>query len=239
MEDGTRHLELECTQQGHILALYVVSRGDFIIVGDLMRSISLLLYKAQEHTIEEIARDYNSNWMVATQAIDDDTYIGADNSFNIFTVKRNSDAATDEERQRLDMCGCFHLGEFVNRFRHGSLVMKLAETEAANISTIIYGSVNGSIGIVASIPQDQFNFFLKVQDNLVKVIKGVGGFKHDEWRNFSNERKTVSAKSFIDGDLIESFLDLKPKAMQEVVHGLDVSVEELCKRIESLQQALH
>jgi DNA damage-binding protein 1 len=42
--------------------------------------------------IEEIARDYNPNWMAAIETLDDDTYIGAENSYNIFTLKRNSEA---------------------------------------------------------------------------------------------------------------------------------------------------
>jgi DNA damage-binding protein 1 len=53
-----------------------------------------------ETSIEEIARDYNPNWMTAVEALDDDTYIGSENSFNLFTVQRNSEAATDEERAR-------------------------------------------------------------------------------------------------------------------------------------------
>lgn len=52
--------------------------------------------------------------------IDDDTYIGGENSFNLFTVRKNSDAATEEDRGRLEVVGEFHLGEFVNRFRHGT-----------------------------------------------------------------------------------------------------------------------
>ena len=51
--------------------------------------------------------------------IDDDTYIGGENSFNLFTVLKNSDATTEEDRGRLEIVGEFHLGEFVNRFRHG------------------------------------------------------------------------------------------------------------------------
>lgn len=45
LRDGTRVLEIESSHHGHILALYVQSRGDFIVVGDLMKSISLLIYK--------------------------------------------------------------------------------------------------------------------------------------------------------------------------------------------------
>ena len=51
------------------------------------------------------ARDYNSNWMTAVAALDDDCYLGAENNYNLFTVKKNSDAAADEERNRLMVRG--------------------------------------------------------------------------------------------------------------------------------------
>jgi hypothetical protein len=66
----------ECSHHGHIIALYVAVRGDFIVVGDLMKSISLLIYKPDEGAIEERARDFNANWMTAVDILDDDTYLG-------------------------------------------------------------------------------------------------------------------------------------------------------------------
>lgn len=44
-DGGNRELQTECGHHGHILALYVQTRGDFIVVGDLMKSISLLIFK--------------------------------------------------------------------------------------------------------------------------------------------------------------------------------------------------
>ncbi|XP_072969615.1 DNA damage-binding protein 1 [Typha angustifolia] len=233
-EDGPRELQSECGHHGHILALYVQTRGDFIVVGDLMKSISLLLYKHEEGAIEELARDYNANWMTAVEILDDDIYLGAENNFNLFTVRKNSDAATDEERGRLEVVGEYHLGEFVNRFRHGSLVMRLPDSEAGQIPTVIFGTVNGVIGVVASLPHDQYSFLEKLQANLVKVIKGVGGLSHEHWRSFNNEKKTVDARNFLDGDLIESFLDLSRSRMEEISNVMGVSVEELSKRVEEL-----
>ena len=32
-EDGSRELQIECSHTGHVLALFVVTRGDFVIVG--------------------------------------------------------------------------------------------------------------------------------------------------------------------------------------------------------------
>lgn len=238
-QDGSKQLVQECVHSGHILALYLASRGEFIVVGDLMKSISLLLYKPDSHVIEEIARDYNSNWMSAVEILDEDIYIGAENSYNLFTVKRNAEATTDEDRAKLDVVGLYHLGDFVNKFQHGSLVMKLPDSEAIKIDTMIFGTVGGAIGVIASIPADFFSFLSKVQENLNKVVKGIGGFKHEAWRSFSNERKTLECRNFLDGDLIETFLELKPEDMKEVVKGLNISVEELSKKIELLQRAIH
>ncbi|XP_065020291.1 DNA damage-binding protein 1-like [Musa acuminata AAA Group] len=233
-EDGSRELQAECGHHGHILALYVQTRGDFIVVGDLMKSISLLLYKHEEGAIEELARDYNANWMSAVEILDDDVFLGAENNYNLFTVRKNSDAATDEERGRLEVVGEYHLGEFVNRFRHGSLVMRLPDLEAGHIPTVIFGTINGVIGVVASLPHDQYVFLEKLQANLVKVIKGVGGLSHEQWRSFNNEKKTVDARNFLDGDLIESFLDLSRSRMDEIASSMGVPLEELCKRVEEL-----
>lgn len=44
-DNGTYELQSECGHHGHILSLHVQTRGNSIVVGDLMKSISLLTYK--------------------------------------------------------------------------------------------------------------------------------------------------------------------------------------------------
>jgi DNA damage-binding protein 1 len=44
----------------------------------------------------------------------------------------------------------------------------------------------------------------------------------------------MNAHNFLDGDLIESFLDLGRQNMENVANSLDVSVENLCTQIEEL-----
>lgn len=100
---GAAHLRLRHEHCGHILVLYVAARGDFILVGDLMKSISLLQCSPLSGTITEIARDLSANWMSAVTFIDDDTYLGAENGLNLFVARKNADATNDEERQRLDV----------------------------------------------------------------------------------------------------------------------------------------
>jgi DNA damage-binding protein 1 len=99
--------------------------------------------------------------------------------------------------------GQFHLGDFVNRFQHGSLVMKLPDSEAAKIPTVLFGTLSGAIGVIASLPQPQFLFLSRLQDCLRKVVKGVGGLDHAQWRSFQNEHSRAECRGFVDGDLIE------------------------------------
>jgi hypothetical protein len=67
-----------------------------------MRSIQLLAYKAEEGTLEGRARDFKPHWMTAVAALDDDVYLGAENSYNLFALRKNGDAAADEDRSRLE-----------------------------------------------------------------------------------------------------------------------------------------
>ncbi|XP_069037719.1 DNA damage-binding protein 1 [Lepisosteus oculatus] len=240
-----KELRTECNHYNNIMALYLKTKGDFILVGDLMRSVLLLAYKPMEGNFEEIARDFNPNWMSAVEILDDDNFLGAENAFNLFVCQKDSAATTDEERQHLQEVGVFHLGEFVNVFCHGSLVMQnLGESSTPTQGSVLFGTVNGMIGLVTSLSEGWYSLLMDLQNRLNKVIKSVGKIEHTFWRSFHTERKTEQATGFIDGDLIESFLDLGRAKMQEVVSGLQIddgsgmkreaAVDEVIKIVEEL-----
>ena len=42
-----------------------------------------------EGSFEEIANDHSANWMTAVEILDHDTFLGAENSFNIFVCQRD------------------------------------------------------------------------------------------------------------------------------------------------------
>lgn len=150
--DGTGVTKLAMVgvgHHGHILSLFVSSRANKMIapsgeavladvkeaskaeaktemlavVGDLMRSVSLVQYYAEHETLEEVARDFNANWTTAVAMLTDDIYLGGENWNNLFVLKRNPKAQSEEVRCRLDTVGEFHLGEMCNKFMSGSLVM--------------------------------------------------------------------------------------------------------------------
>lgn len=221
-----KDLRLECSHFNNVLALYCKTKGDFILVGDLMRSITLLQYKQMEGSFEEIARDYQPNWMTAVEILDDDAFLGADNSNNLFVCLKDGAATSDDERQQMPEVAQVHLGDMVNVFRHGSLVMEnIGERTTPTSGCVLFGTVSGAIGLVTQIPADYYEFLRKLQESLTDTIKSVGKIDHAYWRSFHTEMKTERCEGFIDGDLVESFLDLSRDKMHEAALGLQIDVD--------------
>ncbi|CAG9764896.1 unnamed protein product [Ceutorhynchus assimilis] len=230
-----KELRLECSHFNNIVSLYLKTKGDFILVGDLMRSITLLQYKTMEGSFEEIARDYNPNWTTAIEFLDDDIYLGAENCFNMFVCQKDSAATTDEERSQMQQVGHFHVGDMINVFRHGSLVMQnIGETSTPTRGCVLFGTIGGAIGLVTQISQEFYESLRDLQTKLGSTIQSVGKISHQSWRAFHTDIKTDNSEGFIDGDLIESFLDLPPETMREVATSLGVTVDHLIKTVEDL-----
>ena len=63
---------------------------DFFQVGDLLRSMKLLVYKPDGPKLEEIAVDINLNpvFLTAIEMIDDEVFLGADGK-HLFICQKN------------------------------------------------------------------------------------------------------------------------------------------------------
>lgn len=138
-------------------------------------------------------------------------------------LKTSSAATTDEERQQMPEVAQFHLGDMINVFRHGSLAMQnVGERTTPTQGCVLYGTVSGAIGLVTQIPPDFYDFLRNLEERLTHTIKSVGKIDHTAWRSFRTEQKVEPCEGFIDGDLVESFLDLSREKMRECAVGLQV-----------------
>lgn len=225
------------------------------IVGDLMRSISLVRYYAEHKALEEIARDFNANWTTAIEMLTDDIYLGAENWNHLFVLRRNTKASNEEVRCRLDTIGEFHLGEMCNKFMCGSLIMPHSTSSSAGRRKValrmtsptkggsregkvpaatrafrptvtigtrtLFATVDGTLGSILGLDARTTAFFKTLERAMAKTIPPVGDFGHDEFRAFNCERRVHPSHGFVDGDLVESFLDLDRPCMEAVVKELN------------------
>jgi len=112
-------LTLECSHRGFTFLVSLAVQGEFILAGDLMKSMTLLRYKTAENKIEEIARDTSMDMLCTAEAIDDETFIGANNNGSLYTLIKNTDPTNEDAGKQLQWSGGWNLGEPVNRFKHG------------------------------------------------------------------------------------------------------------------------
>lgn len=238
--DGMLTMKEEDRHRGHILGYRITLRGDFILLGDIYKSITVLTCKkiGENIRLEEVARDYEVTWIMAIEMLDDDMYIVGEHGTHLYTYKRNSSAPTDAERARLERVGQFHLGGKVNRIQQGSLVMQMGENDGPAVKTMIFGTTDGMLGVIATLKPEAYNFFLEVQKAMVALIPGVGGLKHGDYREMvaHDPPRIAPAKNFLDGDMIERFLDLNLAQMNKVSSMVNIGVEELVQRVEEMQR---
>ncbi|KAK3842433.1 MAG: UV-damaged DNA binding protein 1 [Linnemannia gamsii] len=242
-EKGTsdNNLTLECTHRGFILILSLAVHGEFIVAGDLIMSMTLLRYTDKK--IIEIARDASMDWLTALEAIDDETFIAADNASSLFTLIKNTETTSDDEAKRLQWSGGWHLGDQINRFKHGSLVMANQEGDAPAIPKLLFATVSGAIGVIATLTADKYQILHHLETNMSKVIRGVGGLDHAKWRQFRSDQRTLASTNFVDGDLIELFLDLSEDEVNRVMMGsheggepINIPITEITRLVEELSR---
>ena len=101
-----------------LTALTLSTRAPFILLGDLMKSVTLLrLDTAGKCEIVEVARDHAPLWMTSVLILDDGWFLGAEDSGNIVGWRRD-DTASDESR--LSVLHEMRWGEMINRIRPGT-----------------------------------------------------------------------------------------------------------------------
>eukprot|EP00981_Chlorochromonas_danica_P006833 scaffold1493_cov172-Ochromonas_danica.AAC.11 len=254
-------LQAECSHQGHIMALHLKTQGEYLIVGDLARSITILQYKSNESVLEEIARDYNVHLMRAVEVMEGEEsyYLGCEDSCNLFTLRRRAEATSEEDRSKLEERGLFHLGDYVNVMRRGTLVSTTLESDfVGNSSTgassssnggilgsifdthyrwatglnpqnhcVLYGTVSGAIGCFLGLSEPSYQFFSAVEKAMRTIINPIGGFSHQDWRNFRSESRMQPQKYILDGDLIEMILDLDSADLEIVVKEVNNTLATL------------
>ena len=288
LEGGGLSLIEECFHDGHIYALYVKTHGNYVILGDIFRSVSVMLFKpssggnngssdnvldssstsssnAQPSKLVEIARDYEAHNLRAVEGMEDDCYIGTEDHGNLFFLRRESSSsggsgALEESRRSLKLEGEFHVGSFINVLKKGYLNAQPSEqvsssSKSSNIATdtagtnlnnsglsengsssnsssnkrrttmqtCLFGSHDGTIGIIIRLDREAYDFFSKLQDIMKTLYPAVGNLPHEEWRNFRNERKIgrLGGIGCVDGDLVEEFVEKSPTEMEKIVVQLN------------------
>lgn len=187
------------------------------------------MIQPEKDKIETLAGYGRDTKMTAVEILNDDIYLGATEKLEIITIRRES--GTGAEESRLLLVGQYQIGDRVNLFCHGSLV---SVSDVSRISMITFSTNSGGIGLIASLPEDQFQFMGQLQTRLWQSING----NEEEWRLNYCKIEPADGSKFLDGDLIKAFLDWDISRKELISQQMKLSVEEIENTIREVTRLL-
>lgn len=194
-----------------------------ICVADLMKSISIVTYSAPsdtfpEHTLTETARHYQTIWATACAHIDTETWLEADAEGNLLVLRQNTTGVTADDRRRLEVTSEIRLGEMVNRLRP---VAVDASPGAPVVPKAFMATVEGGVYLFAQIAPLWLDLLMRLQTALAPLVVSLGHIPFNTYRAFRNQvREAEEPYRFVDGELIESFLEMDAQTQEAVVKEL-------------------
>ena len=219
---------------GHVLALHLKTKGEFVLVGDLMRSLMVLRFDAVSGKLVVVSRDYGASWLTAVEFLGQDSCVGADQDGNLTVFARSEDA----EDAKLREVACFHVGETVNCIRPGRLVQADPTLLPHEVppTPLVFAGTSGLIGLLQPLAPADFAFFKRVEEALSGTVWGL---RHADWRAARVGRTVKKHEGVVDGDLVETLLDLHAADQARVAAALELPVLELVSRVEALARQIH
>ncbi|KAF1839487.1 hypothetical protein BDW02DRAFT_564028 [Decorospora gaudefroyi] len=216
----------------------ITVNGSMIAIADLMKSLVVVEYKKGERGLPdklvEIARHFQITWATAVAEVDTHTYLESDAEGNLVVLYRDPNGVTDDDKRRLNVSSEMLLGEMVNRIRR---IDVLTAPDAVVVPRAFVGTVEGSIYLFGLISPSHQNLLMTLQSNLGALVSAPGDVEFAKFRAFKNAvREEEEPMRFVDGELIERFLDVDDEVQSKAVQGLGLDVEQVKALVEGLRR---
>lgn len=184
--------------------------------------------------LKEIARHYQTTWATAVAEVDENVYLESDAEGNLLLLSRDQNGVTDDDKKRLNVNGEMLLGEMVNRIRRIDVA---STSDAVVVPRAFMATVEGAIYLFALISPEHQNRLMTLQSNLAELVHAPGDVPFSKYRAFKNQvREAEEPFRFVDGELIEKFIDLDETLQSKAVEGLGVDVESIRGLVEGLRR---
>ena len=274
---GEVRLLAECSFVGKTLTWCLSTFSHFVVVGDILQSVAVLCYSPATATsppsVELVARDWDSAAITALaqlwappstpphssaspSAQSTPVFLACDASYNVFTFHRAT-AGTEEDRSRVDIAAKFHVGDFVNCVREGSLVRTPQLQPHSNSGgggedgglgddgagwrvqgSHLMATRSGAILVVAPLGRAEFVWLSRLEEAMEKLIGGVGRLDHRTWRGWKGERgrREAATVGVVDGDLVEMALELRPEQQTALSQLMQAPWQDILRRVEEVSR---
>jgi DNA damage-binding protein 1 len=204
-----------------------------------MKSVSLLTFTPGRapggggDSLTEVARHFETCWATAVAKVEDDTYLQADAEGNLVVLVHDRNGFSQEDRRMLRVTSECLLGESVNRIRTIPTAANLQTSASAPVVPRAFlATVDGGVYLFGLIREQggMQDLLIRLQTEMANLVKSPGGVPFAKFRGFRSQVRDMGEEGpqrFVDGEVVEHFLELADEVQASVAKSLGRDVEEL------------
>lgn len=233
-------LEKICSYRTATAPIDICVVDNVIAVTDLMKSLSLIEYTAGKAGVQgkltEIARHFETLWGTAVANVAENTFLQSDAEGNLVVLQHEINGFNESDRRRLRVTSEMLLGEMVNRIRRIDVVPTQG---AVVIPRAFVATVEGSLYLFALIAPGKQDLLIRMQSKMAELVKTPGHVPFSQYRGFKTQVRNMGEEGpnrFVDGELIEKFLDCSEEVQEEIIKDLGVGIDDVRLMVESLRR---
>mmetsp|Transcript_27297 Transcript_27297/g.106676 ORF Transcript_27297/g.106676 Transcript_27297/m.106676 type:complete len:1491 (+) Transcript_27297:112-4584(+) len=225
----------------------ITSLKQYVIVGDMFKSISFLYWRDRNKSLNFLGKDYQPLQTYATEFLlhnDDLSLVASDGLGNIQLFNyENATVAESRGGTRLLANGGFHLGSRINKFQRVRAYGNMAEdSKGASQQLTMYSTLNSGLGALVPVSEKTFQLLSALQAKLAQSpdLPHLGGLNPREFRKFRPERTShqLLNQRLLDGHLLLEFHSLDAVRKKEMARQIGSNLKEIMSTFQSLDTAL-
>ena len=216
----------------------IVSIKNLLLVGDLVKSISLLRYQEDMKVLSLVSRDvkqlevYNVSFLVDNTML---SFLVSDRLKNFIVYTYQPEMKESHGGQRLVHKADINIGSHVNTFFR--IRCKLTDPSIDKRLTgpiekrhvTYFATLDGSIGYLLPLPEKIYRRLLMVQNALVAFIAHGAGLNPRAYRQLQIKWKSLNnpQHNILDGDLVWKFLYLNLSERMELAKRIGTTADQV------------
>ncbi|GFQ05002.1 cleavage and polyadenylation specificity factor subunit 1 [Phtheirospermum japonicum] len=227
--------------------LYVVSLNivkNFILLGDIHKSIYFLSWKEQGSQLNLLAKDFGPLDCLATEFLIDGSTLSltvSDDQKNVQIFYYAPKMSESWKGQKLLSRAEFHVGAHITKFLRLQLLPTSADRTApgsdkTNRFGLLFGTLDGSIGCIAPLEELTFRRLQSLQKKLVDAVAHVAGLNPRSFRHFSSNGKAhrPGPDSIVDCELLSDYEMLPLEDQVDIAQQIGTTRTQIISNLNDL-----
>jgi len=218
--------------------------GDRVFVSDLIDGVVFAKFRPQQNAFSVYADDYMPRFVTASVLLDYDTVAGADKFGNVWVLRLPREVSDDVDNPRdtralwdqgllngapakADVLTHYYLGEAATCLTRTALVPGGREVLLA---VTVTGGVHVLVPFAA---REEREFYQQLEMYMRQELPNLARRDHLSFRSYF-----LPVKHTVDGELCEQFLALPANKQAEISGDLQLTTDELLKKLEDTRSAI-